>query len=839
MAPSSETLEPDFGGPPEARDHARLLRASDDRRYLRLGLAAVATAVLPVSLAADGGLYLWQVLRTASAVDALRILAPPCFGLWLVALSFAPRVTRLAQSLLALAALALAVGLFSDARVAYREAFSGLLDFVGRNALPAVLGLGLIAAGSDLRVRGASLRHNEVLRRGARVMLWLGAALIVLVYVVPIRGTPHIVRVGESVVGALKSGQGRMLAGLVLFWVLGLWPLGCAVGALVAQRRSARPSLLLGFLARYGLSILAAALCLRLLFDLDGHRVLLQLRSALLFAVAIGTLATAVEAVARHLCDDPLPPLPPASTLARDVRLRTLLRAYLAGGAEGSVLDAPGVPPSHPLLRWLMRQRLAALATETEDEGAPANLGPLRPDAETARAWLASLEARGGTPQTSAAATPTAIPGAASRAALWLLTGKVRLWALATFGSALAAGLLAWRIHQPAPNLAWELGAASPHADELFSGLLPRYVVALSERNAALQSEQSGGEAAQIVRQLASEVLTTARDVDRELARRIERLLGDAEVVDESGQLWIDGIHGVNRRVRELGLPYYVDGNVLEIVSDKDGRRHVRRLFYLTTYRVERIERRSFDGRELAALHVRRLDHLNIRGTRLGMVRRDEPFALVVLDVVERASERLRDALAEGRCGFDDYAAQNLDRSCAATLRAVLAERGLDTERQPEEVRAALVAVQTAATERHELQHQLDGEDLPIPSALYELVPWAGDDTLEVSTKELSALVAELADGDDLGLTVSAVDVLGFALSPSHGRYHFAALAIFGELLGTPVAKPRGPVSVSGLELFWQDVDLHRGALRAWLVPKARAAHDALVGTELPPTAAP
>ncbi|MBI4701387.1 MAG: hypothetical protein HY744_09545 [Deltaproteobacteria bacterium] len=750
-------------------------------------------------------------------------------------MSYAPGLTRLGQGLGALLGVLVGAALLTGSRVAYRDSFRGVLDFVGRHPLPVVAGLSLVGAGADLRLPRPGMSRDP--RPGARQLLAAGSALLLLLYLLPQRGKPFGLLLGERIVAAASAGGLRLVAGSVLFWALGLLPLFVAMAALRALRRSARPGILLGLGARYGLSGLAALLCLRLLLDeLDPYAILLQLRTAVLLGVLVGSLSLGLEQVLRHLLYDPLPPLPPPSGLARDARLRELVRAYLTCGPEhdASVLDTPGVPASHALLRWLMRRRLAELGAELGLRRA----GALRPSAPQAHAFLATLEARPVPPVGGDTAPPAvAEPGSLG---LWLCTGAWRLPLALAAALVVLAGGLAWRLHEPEPDLAWKLGPATAAGDALFGDLLPAYVIALGRREARGEASERSPRAGDELRRQTSALVAAAAAVDRPLGRRVERIARRAVALDRTGLLWLDAVQEINRRVRELGMPYYVDGNALVGGAGEAGRREP--LFYVTTYRVQAVRRFALAGRRRAALHVRRLDRLAIAGARLGMVRDDEPFALVMLDTVEESVRERLDALGrERRCGIGPGRGSDLarpaDAACGQALRALLEAQGLDLGGGRARTERELVARQVAATERHELQHQLDGEDLAIAPALFRLAPGAADAELRAVTQELSALLAELATTDDLGAAWKLGDLAGHVLAQAaaRSRYRYAAALVVGELLGRPVVGPGGRIDLAAAAELWQRAPARPGELGAWLAPRARAAHDRLVGTPLGP----
>lgn len=830
-----------------------LVRRSDDVRWRWLGAAALGSALLPVSRKAEGGLYLWELVAVASLADALRLLAPALLGVALLALTLPRSLGRLGQSVLALLALCLATGAATSSGVALQEAFRGLLDFVGRRPLLVALGLSLVGAGAELRGPGTDLRVSPQTRRLARWLLAGGAILVILVYLLPQRGRPFGLLLVEHMVAAARAGGSRLVAGQVLFWLLGLLPLGLAVGAVAACRRSARPGIGLGFGARYGLSLLAVLLCFRLLvLEHSATAVLVQIRAALLLALFVGVASRGVEQLARHVLDAPLPPTPPASRLARDVRLREHVRAYLgADRAADTLWSVPGVPVSHRCLGWLMRRRLGEVVAELSEPVADA----ARPGPLLARRYLEVL---------TSALEPTAVaapqpdpssPSAPSRSAdepaaswpgqlaLWLASGHRRLPMALGALAALLVGLLGWRLWRPPADLRWTLGAATEAADELFGTELPRYVVALARHDERAAKGQGAAEAGQALREQAAALHSAAQALDPLLAQRVDDLVRAAAVVDRTGELWIGAVHELNRRVRTLGLPYYVDGNVMQWQGGFDGPE--RRLFYVTTYRVERLRPAPQQDRPYACLHARRLDRLNIVGSRLGAVRSDEPFALVMVDAIERAVDTRLAALRSARsCGFgrerigdgldDPLAAIAVDELCAEMLLAAIAPPPAHDAAGSAQTRRRLVALGIDATERHELQHQLDRDDLEVPKQVWDLLPWASDESALLVAQEASASLAELGPVEPLGLLWRIADLSAHLIEGgSRSPYRYAAALVLGELAGRPLLGTDGRLDTAALSGYWQQLRAEGDALGSSLSARARHMHVQAFGTPM------
>jgi len=808
----------------------------------------------------------------AGPLEALRLLAPVLFAIALVTLSYAPRLTRLGQSSWALLALVLSTALLTSSPVGYRDAFHGLLGFVGRYALTATIGLSFLAAGSELRLPRGELPVDDVIRRCCRWLMLAGSSFIVVLYLLPQRGKPLFLLVFERIVAAIQYSGWRAVGGMMLYWLLALLPLGLAVGGLVALRRGARPGILLGLTARYGLSALTMLLCFRLLFDEPNpHSVLLQLRTATLLAVAVSAASGAIDSVVRHLVSEPLPPVAPPSRLARDVRLRQLVRCYLqrdpqgAGDQGNDLLTSANVPQSHPWLRWLMRRRVVELNADVgpaitgQARARGSSDGLLKPDRTTARAYLsllcAELPSQQSTPVRPHPANETSSPAdqnarsvqdARRHPGLWLATGRVRIPAAIAAAVLLTAGTTALFRHRPKPDLTFKLGTPRADADQLFGTDLPRYIAALS-LNA--QGKSAGSEESpknRVLVQRVAQLRRSAERVDERLAGRVSTMIRVADKVDRTGRLWLDAVHGLNQRIRDIGLPYYVDGNGLEVISRTSAT--IRQLFYVTTYRVERIVRLRARGRQYATLYVRRLDKLNIGGRRLGMVRHDEPFALVMVDAIDQSVDRRLELLrTDQSCGVALWRPAELewpsspigtiDRLCAQSLSRLLENRGWQLEDHYHEALAQLRGRQRKATERHEIQHQVDGMDIPIPTELFELLPNASETQLTSVSQELSAHLAELATDDSLATVWLLADMQGHLLAPKRGRAHYrlAVGLLVGALLDQPVFGPRGRLKPAKLAEFWRRIAADESQAANWIAPAAQRAHQRFFGEPIGP----
>ncbi len=767
----------------------------------------VVASAMPVSLGARGPLYLWDLVAGSSPLDAARALAPLFLGLGLLILPRLRMLTRLGLALGALGLFASTLALYARSRLVWVELYADELAYVGRQPVVVLLGLGLVAT-------GASLRPIRGLLPWARALLALGALLLALLYVLPQRGRPFLLEIADRIAAVLQTHDPKRLLGYGVYWLFDLFPLVIGLSALLALRRRAHVELL-GSLARYGLAGLAALMCYRyVVAGFGAPGVLVKLRAALLLAVGLGAVSYALEAIFLHLLDDPLPPPGERSDLARDRRLRALLRTQIEAPAP-SLLHNPKAPRSHPFLEALMARRLEELREELcqNDEMPPPDFSD---PAEAARA-LHRLE---GCPEPGEAAAARDRQGAL----LWLLTGRSRLYGLLVLLAVGISAAVALRHRLRAPDLSWSLRRASKAERAVFAKQIPDFIVAVARKHARLQRGSASAQAAAEARALRRTTLDAARAIDLRLGERLEDLATVAEHVDRRGALWVDAIIAVNRAIRAAGLPFVLDPHVLlDGAHDPPSQ-----LFYASVYEVQRLRRFAWAERPWVSLWVRQVDRLGFGGDRLGFVRSDEPFALVLSGNIEgHVAERLQSMARLGRCTFGrlDPSIAAIEERCAQAIHGLLDARGLQGAKALDAVEAA----QLKGTERHELQHLIDGDTLAIPAALFDLGAGVSDERLLRAAQEASAYLCELDQDDPLAAAWTLAQLTALIFERS-GRtpYRLAAALVLGAGAREPVLDPAHAVALRAPLLhLWRKLAESQaayGRLRA----RMRAAHEAL-----------
>jgi hypothetical protein len=122
-------------------------------------------------------------------------------------------------------------------------------------------------------------------------------------------------------------------------------------------------------------------------------------------------------------------------------------------------------------------------------------------------------------------------------------------------------------------------------------------------------------------------------------------------------------------------------------------------------------------------------------------------------------------------------------------------------------------------TERHELQHQIDGPDLAVVGPVFEILPSASDEFQERVNRELSAYLAEITT-KDCPPALGIVNLAGFALG-RRSPEHYVALIILGGLTdqrlirGSDVDRDRVTKAVATLAKE-DEASLRRRAIELW-----------------------
>jgi hypothetical protein len=330
----------------------------------------------------------------------------------------------------------------------------------------------------------------------------------------------------------------------------------------------------------------------------------------------------------------------------------------------------------------------------------------------------------------------------------------------------------------PAKGVEWTLRPSSEEGDRLFGALVPAW----DEARLGLDRAASG-DAQALATEAARSMVDAARPLDQGLASALEELGSSGFHV--AGRRFYRLVADVNEASRSASLPYYVDPIVAYGPTGDGLTRHL----LVHAYTVERVQSFgiSSGSKRFATLHVRQLGRRRMGHRLLGLSRDVQPFALVVLDEVEPFGRELAELAAASPpvCGVSasEAAREGLER-CGAVLAGALGQA-------PDKVAAAVLAV----TERHELQHQVDGPHLPTARAVSRKLAGVSDEEIDRVNRELSAYLSELtAEGAPASLGL--IRLLRFALL-SRGVEHLVAIIAFEALSG----RSMGRGSLAAVEL--------------------------------------
>jgi hypothetical protein len=328
---------------------------------------------------------------------------------------------------------------------------------------------------------------------------------------------------------------------------------------------------------------------------------------------------------------------------------------------------------------------------------------------------------------------------------------------------------------RPSPKgVDWKLGAATPEWDKVFGELVPSWQRARLVRDEHARAEQGTGAEAQVATKARARELIAAaraRPNGNDFTAAIETLAGEVDDLELSGRAFGRLVAGVNEASRRSELPYYLDPEVRSFTSEQGTTRR----FYVTPYRVHETHGWKVGAARFATLIVEPLS--GDKHAHLGFSRDQDPFALVERSEIRWYAKRF----AEG------------DEMCGGAPRGAGGERG---ERTREVVRCAealarlrerlgdgLESAVLASTERHELQHQIDGPHLPLSSAVAELLAGFTDEAQDRANRELSAYVAEMT-AKDAPPQLTLVHLFPFGTTRRGGAEHRVAVLLLETLAG-------------------------------------------------------
>jgi hypothetical protein len=355
--------------------------------------------------------------------------------------------------------------------------------------------------------------------------------------------------------------------------------------------------------------------------------------------------------------------------------------------------------------------------------------------------------------------------------------------ALGPAAALLVVGLATWLAARPPRGPSeWPLDAATAAGDRLFGALVPAW------NDAGADDAARGAEATALARELDAGLGEAMGALVREAGASRGATLGEGR--------FYRLVAAVNDASRAARLPYYLDPTALVGTLGELATRRAR----VDGWRIERVRRTSMSGRDVVTLHVRALAPGRPRYGALGVSRDLQPFAVVELDEVEAYAAELARIAARrpARCRDAPGETPRVEEAllaCGEALAALAAAGDL-----------ADAVLET--TDRHELQHQLDGPDLQRSAWLVSRTPWAEEGHRRRLQREARAYLAQLGTvARPPALTLVRLVRLA-ALSRAGVEHDAATLALESLAGGAPRGFADAFLAVRGLD----DDELRRRA---------------------------
>lgn len=347
----------------------------------------------------------------------------------------------------------------------------------------------------------------------------------------------------------------------------------------------------------------------------------------------------------------------------------------------------------------------------------------------------------------------------------------------------------------PPKGVDWTLKPQTPAAEQLFGETMRAWNSARLHWDH--QSRAGGGrEALLAVKSAARTLVEDAKTIDADLAAALERFTRESRTLGLAGRKWYRLIGQVNDAIRAAGLPYYLDPSVITFTRGEVTRRH----FRMRSFAVTAVQRYAVDGDAYATLHVRRLGGGRSDSSLLGFSRDLQRFAIVLLPELESFRDTLRDGAAADTptCQPERDSSKNLLGMLSGGQSGVLCGQLL--KRVVDGLGDDIDAQSAAVVDRHELQHQIDGPDLPMAGIVRRRVGRRGEDWRERVNREFSGYVAQMT-APDASPHLGVVHLARLAVGETGRRvYPATAMLVLEAMTGHPIIEASG-ASVNRAEM--------------------------------------
>jgi len=329
----------------------------------------------------------------------------------------------------------------------------------------------------------------------------------------------------------------------------------------------------------------------------------------------------------------------------------------------------------------------------------------------------------------------------------------------------------------PRKGTEWETTSEKSAAgDRVFGDLLMKWGRARRNWDFATRRE-SGTQERLEVKNAGRELTLAAKDLDPKLGEAFEALTTESDDLDLAGRKWGRLIDGVNQASQAAKLPYFIDPDISISETEKDG---IRYHFYTNPYRIEKVSQYDVDGSPFATLRVRQLGKNREAHLRLGFSRDEQPFALVLLDETDRNGGLFVSIARQGFCSDERVQNQEMYKGlnrCGKLLKDFSEGRDVD-----------IPAAVMAGTERHELQHQIDGPHLPFAGPVLSMLEGYAPSSQDRVNREVSAFLAELTTSG-MASKLTLVQLAQYLMAGENNPYAKTSIVIFEALSNKKVRR--------------------------------------------------
>ena len=328
-----------------------------------------------------------------------------------------------------------------------------------------------------------------------------------------------------------------------------------------------------------------------------------------------------------------------------------------------------------------------------------------------------------------------------------------------------------WVLSRPPKKGAeWKLGPTTDEADDVYGTRFVDWDRA--RRNWYLEVRKESSSTTRLAtKKTSKELIEGAKKLDPGLAAAFSAFAEATEDVDMPGRKFVRLVDDVNDASRNAHLPYYLDPSVA-LEQTKEG---VRRHYYASAFRIDSVNRYEVGGDVFATLLVRSISGGAAGHGWLGYSRDSQPFALVDINSIDGYLSDVSLAAATSQCSVHVFA--------PARARDALAVCGEELARLSKDAGPGTRDAMVVGTERHELQHQIDGAHLAMSGAVLKRLSAYVPSSQERVNREVSAYLAELTS-EGLAPRFALLNLAAFVVGEPTGIYHHTAVIVFEGLSG-------------------------------------------------------